>query len=330
MNKDLLKSFDFLLDGHDEYSITYSKFTRTDNLFLLFVKEDLNESLLIPTNMYSLDIPNSKIRISMVQSEYKYGMLCERPNLISFDWNVLTSLTDLQFAQLNGLYTAFKNLSLEVHNMFDNANFALLTNNIDKNKYVFPKLKTDEVFMMSNEGLVAFDLKAIYDEYEAKFVQFTTLLEGYKQNVLDQEVIIGTQRDSIAQQITLVTTQAETLRGLETLYADILATLNTISVGDLSALTTTEKSNLVGAISEIDTALKAYKLANDLRVLAIENDETTVRTINGIVATGNEITLDTDDIQEGTINLYFTDARALSAVELDIEEISFLNATLYG
>ena len=85
-----------------------------------------------------------------------------------------------------------------------------------------------------------------------------------------------------------------------------------LNAGQISA--TTLADNSVTA-NKLDTdAVTTTKILNDAVTNAkLENDSITLN--SATVALGSSLTLDTDDIAEGSTNLYYTDARAISAVE---------------
>ena len=102
--------------------------------------------------------------------------------------------------------------------------------------------------------------------------------------------------------------------------------LNTTYTMDVSATTGGANLNLVGSDSSTDT----IKFANGTGITAAETDANTITITNTGVITVNgqsgTAVLDTDDVGEGSTNLYFTTARARQSISAT-GDISYDNTT---
>ena len=230
INRNLAKQKFYELSSELEYIVDLSLYKDVSNCYVLFLKEDENEVSLIPSQNYVIEENNSKITFTSILAGYKYFGILENIELPTFDWASLESLSDLNAEQLNSLNENFETFVKDVYKTLTEYSPLILTNNINKEKYVFPKLKLGELALMGDNGLEPFDFKTVKEVFDV-FVENIDALEKWKE------------------------------------YSEeVMSIMENYELGNPSQLLTDDKSSFVGAVNELHNIL-TDKINFEVKVL---------------------------------------------------------------
>lgn len=229
MNKNLAKQFYYVLNGSGEYTVDFSKYNNIENVYVILVKENENEIQLLPTNEYLIKENTSSIELYYPEDGFKWIGILENISLPTFNWTDLASLSELTSVQLDNLNKNFEQFVKDIYETITEYNPVFLTNNIDKDKYVLPKLKVGEIFVMGEDGIYNYQLIELLTEIIATggVGNLSSLKTVDKSNAVNA---INEIFDNVEQ--------------------------NTEDIGDLTLLPTTDKSSIVGAITEATTTFE--------------------------------------------------------------------------
>lgn len=167
INRDLVRQKFYELTGQGTYNVDLTIYKNVSNAYVVYLEEDENTIQLLPVGTYSIDEENSEIFLNYPQEEFKYFGILENIDKPTFNWLQLGALSELSAEQLNELNSNFEEFVNTVYETLQEYNPLRLTNSINKEKYVFPKLKVGDILIMGEDGLEPYEfleIKLVYDD----------------------------------------------------------------------------------------------------------------------------------------------------------------------
>lgn len=125
------------------------------------------------------------------------------------------------------------------------------------------------------------DAEGTISTLESTVSDQATTISGLQTTVGEHTADIGNMEDDISDLQTTVSGHTTSISGLQTTVSG-----HTTSIGNLANLNTTEKSNLVGAINEVDADVSDVKEDLEQETMARENLESTLNGIGIVVVNG--------------------------------------------
>ena len=141
-------------------------------------------------------------------------------------------------------------------------------------------------------------------------------------NSLDSDFRGGASLD------TLTTTSKTFVGAINELQSEVLA-LDSANIGSLSTLNTDEQGSVVGAINELDSSLDSLNttLVTRIRSSLSVSGDLSYNSSTGVFSTSGLASSTTDDLAEGSSNLYHTSERVDDRVNALLQEGSGITLT---